>query len=208
MQARFLYPLLLLISSFCTQKQEGSGENIENDVLQEHPLPVTIDESFGDFSLRLDLADRYYILSFSRYDSAYSYQSIRYTASFDSIRYLQEEIETIDKLYNIARDSIIIDLKYAIVGHPLLYHDILKHHIEAVLSDSTPSNTDLRQVMVNNDVYHPLNEWLKTKGFRITGISTEKHGRVPKEDLIRLGYSGTENIPVPFMVWLEIGKNH
>ena len=58
--------------------------------------------------------------------------------------------------------------------------------------------------MLENNVYKPLQDFLKTKNYPITGFETEKHGFVTKENLQKAGFSGDEIIPMPFIVWLKL----
>ena len=62
----------------------------------------------------------------------------------------------------------------------------------------------IKEVMLENKVYKPLNDFLKTKGYSINGFSTEKHGFVTKENLQKVGFPENEIIPMPFIVWILI----
>ena len=56
--------------------------------------------------------------------------------------------------------------------------------------------------MTENNIYEPLYDFLQSKNYEINGIETEKHGFVTKENLQKAGFSGSEIIPLPFIIWL------
>lgn len=179
-------------------------------------VPFIFDRSYGDFNVRVNEGDQYRMLTFSGIDSLNIYRYVKITVVGDSLLNLSSELKTLDLLWDAAMDSIKTDLKSISVGYPLLYEDILKNQIDAFVKDSTwrqmasdarnISYPQLRIIMKEKDVYSPFNNWLQEKGYRTANLSTEKHGFVPESDLKRLGYTGGEIVPVPFMVWLELEK--
>ena len=195
---------LLLVSC----KEKSNSKVPPEELLRPN---LTTDRSYGDFSVRIDLPDGYRILTFSDGDTTGYYRFMKYYTSGDSALSLSSEIEIIEQLYQIAKDSIKTNLNTVSVGYPLLFDDILKNQINAFINLLKIETTDMdyrqmRELMFKNDVYEPLNTWLKSKGYEITGLSTEKHGYGPQEELIRLGFTGRETIPVPFMVWLDVDR--
>ena len=62
------------------------------------------------------------------------------------------------------------------------------------------------EIMLELDVYKPLNDFLKTKGLEIVDMSLEKIGLVLPEILDKYGLDNKTIIPMPHMVWIEIGK--
>ncbi|MBU8892331.1 MAG: hypothetical protein KOO66_06100 [Bacteroidales bacterium] len=184
---------------------------------------VSIEKSVVDYSLKIKGDSVYQILSFWKHKDSTIYKTVKYSVTdFNNPaqeKKLIKEISTIDGLWSIAKDSIKFDLQSFNIGYPLLYSDILKNHIRAFL-DSEDWQNHLRQngkklnyeiikrVMLDNNVYQPLNEFLKTKGYQISGFETEKHGFVTKENLLNAGYSGNEIIPMPFIVWVILNKYH
>ena len=66
----------------------------------------------------------------------------------------------------------------------------------------------IKKVMFDAGVYQSLNDFLKTKGFYISGFETEKHGFVTKENLQKEGYSGNEIVPMPFIVWVTLNQSN
>lgn len=183
---------------------------------------VQISKSNVDFSLKIEQDSIYRILTFWKDVDSTIYSSVKYSISdFNynaSQKNLTDEIITMNQLWEIAKDSISFKLQSFNIGYPLLYSDILKNHIQA-FSDSKEWQYHIskngkkldyeimKKVMFNSNVYKPLNEFLNTKGYFISGFETEKHGFVTKEYLQKAGYSGSEIIPMPFIVWIILVKN-
>jgi len=114
------------------------------------------------------------------------------------------------------RDSKI-NLQSVHVGYPLEYNDVLMRHIEE-FKNSTKWNDYVKEngkkpdykltaeIMLETDVYKPLNDFLKSKGFEITNMSVEKIGLVQPELLEEYGLDNKAIIPMPHMVWINIVK--
>ena len=110
-----------------------------------------------------------------------------------------------------------IQLQSVYVGSPLSYNDVTKRHLDA-FKHSTKWKAYLSEkrktldyqlvanIMFETDVYKPLNDFLKLKGFEIVDISLEKVGMLPAKGLLDDGVNSNEIIPTPHMVWIEIGK--
>ncbi|MEQ8926538.1 MAG: hypothetical protein RLO81_12035 [Fulvivirga sp.] len=162
-----------------------------------------------DFTLSLSMDSVSRVLAFRKHADSASFQFMNYQFSNPNPAFLKSEINYIDYLWKKALDSISIDLKGAMIGYPLEYDDILMNHINAVRSNKSLDMNDyseLREIMYQANIYKPFDGLLKEHGYTLNSISTEKHGRVPKENLLRLGYQDTLLIPVPFMVWLDVKK--
>lgn len=117
---------------------------------------------------------------------------------------------------DIIRDSKI-NLQTVQVGYPSEYRDVLMRHINGFKNSSKwneyvnrngkkPNYELTTQIMLELDVYKPLNDFLKTKGFEIIDMSLEKIGLVLPELLDEYGLDNKAIIPMPHMVWFKIGK--
>ena len=180
---------------------------------------VKITKSDVDYSLIIAHDQVIRTLTFWKDKDSSIYHSVKYDVSdfqeTNSKKNLEDEIQYIKKLWEIAEDSICFSLKSFNIGYPLLYADILKNHINAFLASEDWQNYSRKngkkleyklqkQIMLENNVYKPLQDFLKTKNYSITGFETEKHGFVTKENLQKAGFSGEEIIPMPFIVWLKL----
>lgn len=130
---------------------------------------------------------------------------------------LSDEVQIIDTLWKEAESRIPIHLTTIQIGYPSLYTDVLKQQVTIFSKSKSWQNhvkkngkkLDLklmREIMLNESAYHPIDFLLKKHGYRIKSISTEKHGFVSKEALIKAGFTGKEIIPIPFIVYLLVEK--
>lgn len=180
---------------------------------------VMISKTQVDYSLKIEQDSIYRILTFWKHKDSTIYTSIKYSISDfnenSNPKNLADEIVYIEQLWNIAQDSISMNLKSIIIGYPQVYKDILQNHIEAfkqskewqshVNENGKTLNIELiKKIMFESDMYKPLNDLLRTKGYQVSGFETEKHGFITKENQLKAGYSGQEIIPMPFMVWITI----
>jgi len=128
---------------------------------------------------------------------------------------LSDELQHIETLWNIASDSINIQLNNVFIGYPEEYSDIYlnqinafnqsekwQHHVKK--NGKTLDNKIMHEIMMDYNVYKPLNDFLFERGYRITGFSTEKHGFATRESLKKYGFYGNEIIPLPFIVWISL----
>ena len=177
---------------------------------------VTISKSEVDYSLKIEKDSILRILTFWKEKDSELYTSVKYSVSdfnvISSEKILENEIKSINQLWDIASDSIIFNLQSFNIVYPLLYSDILKNHIQAFidsenwqnhvkLNGKTLNYEIIKMIMEESNVYKPLNVFLNTKNYYISGFETEKHGFVTKENLQKAGYQGTEIIPMPFIIW-------
>lgn len=182
---------------------------------------IKIRKSNVDYSVRSEKDSISRILTFWKDKDSTIYTSVKYSISdFNSIsseKKLIDEINTINQLWDIAKDSITHDLQSFNIAYPLQYSDILKNHIQAFIDSKEWQNhikqygkkldySIIKKVMLENNVYKPLNDFLKTKGYEISGFDTEKHGFVTNKNLQKAGYSENEIIPMPFIVWVILNK--
>ncbi|MCK5169114.1 MAG: hypothetical protein KAQ75_04470 [Bacteroidales bacterium] len=182
---------------------------------------ITISKSKVDYSLKIEKDSTTRILTFWKDKDSTIYTSVKYSVidfkKKSTEINLTDEISTINQLWNIAKDSITFNLQSFNIGYPLLYSDILKNNIQAFIDSKDWQNhikqngekldyNIIKKVMLDADVYQPLNDFLKTKGFYISGFETEKHGFVTKENLQKVSFTGAEIIPMPFIVWGVLSK--
>lgn len=182
---------------------------------------VTISKTNVDYSIKLEQDSIVRILTFYKSADSTVYHAVHYSISDFSHAskefILKNEIEFIQQLWKIAEDSISLELRSANIGYPLEYSDVLYNHIQAFLNSEqwqkhikqNGKKLDyeiIKTVMLKQDVYKTFHDFLKTKGYQISGFSTEKHGFVTKENLQKAGFAGNEIIPIPFMVWITLSK--
>jgi len=112
-----------------------------------------------------------------------------------------------------------IHLQKVYVGDPFTYNDVQKRHIEAFKHSTKWTNylkhrgntidyQLIADIMLESDVYKPLNDFLKLKGFEIVEINLEKVGLIPSKRLEDDGLNSNIIIPTPHMVWIKIGKTN
>lgn len=191
----------------------GCNSNTENRTEKEHIVTDTIPDNLEffkgetDYTIVLVEDSVRRVLSFRKHKDSSIFQYINYQTTHTNKAQLTDEVRIIHKLWDIADDSIIIQPKGLMVGYPLEYSDVLRNQVNAFENEPEFEINDyqkLRKIMVNNHVYEPVEKYLKSRNLRIEKISTEKHGFVPKEDLLELGFPDSLKIPVPFMVWLDL----
>jgi len=182
---------------------------------------IKIEKSIVDYSLKIEQDSIHRTLTFWKNKDSTIYTSVKYSITdFNNVLFekkLFDETSTINQLWDIAKDSINYNLQSFNISYPLYYSDILKNHIKAFNDSKEWQNhieqngkkldyTIIKKVMFENNVYKPLNDFLKTKGYEISGFETEKHGFVTNENLQKAGYSGNKIIPMPFIVWVTLSK--
>ena len=182
---------------------------------------ISISTTSVEYSLTYKQDSIYRILTFWKDKDSTIYTSVKYSViSFETTNLntkLSEEIPFIKQLWNKAEDSIQYNLQSFNIGYPLLYSDVLKNHIQAFLNSKdwqshvkqngrTLNYEIIKKIMLENNIYKPLNDFLKTKGYYISSFETEKHGFITKENLQKAGFTGSEIIPMPFIVWITLKK--
>lgn len=179
---------------------------------------ITFIRSGGDFTVRNQHEGKYCLISFRKTaeDSVYNY--LKYSSCSKSGSF-QHEMNTIDSLWSLARDSIKIELSAADLGYPLEFKSRIKEYIEAFLDSEewmghvsvngkTVNCEIMHKVIFENEIYPELTELFKKHGYTVTGISTEKHGFIIENELKKYGFTGDEIIPVPFMLYWKLDKNN
>jgi len=181
---------------------------------------ISVKKSEVDYSLTYEKDSVYRILTFWKEKDSSIYSSVNYSISDfnknSSPKNLSDELNTINQLWEIAKDSIVFDLQSFNIGYPLLYSDVLKNHIQAFKDSEDWQNhikkngktlnyEIIKKVMLEDNAYTTLNDFLKTKHYYISGFETEKHGFITKENLQKVDFSGSEIIPMPFIVWVILG---
>jgi hypothetical protein len=128
-------------------------------------------------------------------------------------------VEQLDVYWNVANRDNEINLSEVSVhiGYPIEHGDVLKRHLNGFNKSKkwleyvakNYKNPDYKltaELMLELDVYKPLNDFLKSKGFEMVEISLEKIGLVQPELLEEYGLDNKTIIPMPHMVWIKIGK--
>jgi hypothetical protein len=160
-------------------------------------------------------------LLFGKDKNSKIYNLAKYTVSDFSTnpaeKELLNEIEIIQKLWNLAKDSIAIELNSFNIGYPASYIDVLKNHIIAFNSSeewqehiqANGKQLDyaaIKRIMLTGNVYKPLTIFFKKMAIPLQVFDTEKHGFVTKENLLKAGFTGNEIVPMPFMVWITLER--
>lgn len=194
-----------------------NSSSVQEDVIDkgvEILAKVEVRRSVVDYTLVLKSDSTTRSLAFYRNKDSTVYNHMNYQFYTDNEVLLKDELVLINILWDIAQDSIELNLTSLMIGYPLEYQDVLQNQILAFRD--TPEWNDVREedlfqnyglmrgIMKSKRVYYPLDSLLETKGLVIQEFSTEKHGYVPKDELKKLGFDETLKIPVPFMVWIGV----
>ncbi|MGE0088047.1 MAG: hypothetical protein AB7S50_01070 [Bacteroidales bacterium] len=180
---------------------------------------VSIQKTESDYTLKIETDSIIRHLTFWKDKETDVYSGCKYSCSKFKVLAkplsLKDEIKNIEILWKMAEDSISIALNRVFIGYPEEYSDIFlnqinafnqseewQHHIKK--NGKTLNNKIMHEIMMDYNVYEPLNNLLSEKGFRIIDFSTEKHGFATRESLKNHGFTGNEIIPLPFMVWVII----
>jgi len=213
-----LLSLAILVLSCSGNENRGTSAS-EDTLHTRHPTAwpsnLKVKRSEVDFSLLLRDSLDYRVLIFSKQSDSVQFVHMKYSSVVSDSLLLENEINTIKRLWNIASDSIDISLSSVNIGYPMEYKDVLKRQIEAFLSDKEwrefvnengkKVNYELtRKIMLDHGVYDQISPLLQEKGYKVIGLSTEKHGFVSADQLKALGYEGNEVVPVPFIVYLTL----
>lgn len=177
---------------------------------------ITFTRSSVDFSVRNDIDGKYCLVSFRKTADDTVYNYLKYS-SCTKCESFANEMKMIDSLWTLAEDSIKIDLNAADLGYPLEFKGKIKEYIQTFLDSEEwmghvsvkgkSLNYDImRKVIFENEIYPEITELFNNRGYTVTGISTEKHGFVIENELIKYGYTGDEIIPVPFMLYWKLEK--
>jgi hypothetical protein len=177
---------------------------------------ITIAETEREYSLKYSDEASYRLLRFNRgvEDSLFSY--FNFSRSGKSLTFVNE-MAVLDTLFGIAAKKIEIGLKSASVGYPLEYPDIMPDYIQAFLDSeewqthATVEGKELNYAVMHDiirgsTIFSGLVDLMYLHGYYISGISSEKHGFVTKDDLIRYGFKGDEIIPMPFMLYWKVER--
>ncbi len=213
----FIY---LFVIFSCTQKNSDKVYNENSDTTQAISHSLIIGNDSTSLSFRDSVNYPNIQISFIKNKDSAAYSTLRisnyyYQANIDTsftLEYLSEQLSTI---WAIVEMENKISLTHVSVGYPLEYTDVLINQIEAFKNSPQwqPHLYEsklwldyelIKATMLEADVYKPLNNFLKTKGFHISGFHLEKHGYVTKNKLEELGYDTNMMIPVPFIVWIDI----
>jgi hypothetical protein len=180
---------------------------------------LTLDKSADELSLKLTDKENYSVLTFRKSSGDSVFTFLKYSKS-RKMESLASECRTIDSLWVIAEKAekdAKIELSSASIGYPLEYPDIMPDYIQAFLdSEEWQTHATVKGKELNYAVMHDiirgstifsgLVDLMYLHGYYISGISSEKHGFVTKDDLIRYGFKGDEIIPMPFMLYWKVER--
>lgn len=177
---------------------------------------ISFSRSETNFSIRDQDGDKYCLLTFRKTaeDSVFNY--LKYSSCSKKGEFVHE-LAVVDSLWKLAQDSIKIYLTAADLGYPLEFKAKIKEYIQTFLDSEewmehvsvngkTLNYEIMRKVILENEIYPEIDELFCKHGYNITGINTEKHGFVIKNELIKYGFKGDEIIPVPFMLYWKLER--
>lgn len=159
---------------------------------------------------------------FSKHPDSVNYTNLFITSYYDGVNEQKHDLESLIESFHVywyvAEKYTEIQLSTASVGYPSEYNDILKRHIaafknSAAWNDYVDKNGNIpnyeltKSIMLDADVYKPLNDFLKAKGYEIADLGLEKIGYIDPKSLENAGLDNNIIIPVPHMVWINIGKS-
>ncbi len=163
------------------------------------------------------------LFGFAKYEDEDHYSNIFIKRYFDtelnaSIHNLETLLKELDAFWEVVKRYSPIELSSASIGYPASYPDVLKRHIEAFINSDkwveyaqeNGKKVDYeltRSIMMEADVYKPLNDFLKTKGYCISDFRFEKMYYIKPEKLKADGYEVDFIIPLPYSVWIRVTKN-
>lgn len=178
-----------------------------------------VTETDIDFTISKKSSDLQWVLSLEKPLNSFTYTNLHFSinAYIDTTLLLKNEIAVMEELWGKLFEDLTINLHSVNVGYPLEYQDVLENLINAFInSEEWQAHTHkkekkldyplIRKVLLEKKVYAPMEEFLAKNNYRISEIQTEKHGFLEQKDLVELGYSGDEIIPVPFIVWIIVEK--
>lgn len=129
---------------------------------------------------------------------------------------LSSSITDLHLFWNYAQLENGIKLKGISVPLVTRFSDITKRHIEAFIhskawqeyikeSPNTPNVELTTSIILEQDIYKPLHDFLKHKGYTITGLRLEKLEYMQASDLQNLGYY--KDLIIPFSsVQINVAK--
>jgi len=178
---------------------------------------ITVTESDREYSLKYDTdSASYRVLRFSKgfEDSLFTYLNYSRSNKTDGF---EKEMTILDTLFGKSIGKIDLDLISASIGYPLEFDDVMPKYIKTFLDSKQWSDHIkakgreldyklMRKVILECGVFESFLSLLKKYGYDVKELSTEKHGFVLKEDLIKYGFQGDEIIPVPFMMYWSLEK--
>lgn len=173
-----------------------------------------IKKSEKEYSIGYEEDGLYRILTFYKENEKKAYSKAWYRVSKMKAKdlYLQDEIKIIDKLWMESLKEIEIEIDSINIGVPKLYADIFSIYIETFLKSEKWMNSSnknevlMREIIKESKIYKSLEEFLFVKSYKIKEFSTEKHGFISKETLLKKGKTGNEKILMPYMLWIKLEK--
>ena len=124
---------------------------------------------------------------------------------------LQEHIENIDSCWNYMANLGEINITSLGLSSPRNYPDIAANQVRAFNEDldwkSNPSN-NIEAIMLKYDVYKPINDFLKLKGFAISGFAMEKMSTISEEEQKSMGIENPVSVPSPMAINIYVEKTN
>ncbi len=170
-------------------------------------------ENYLAFKKKTDFARTSFMFHHSKNSKEYSLLFIRNT---NKDLTLNSSMADLHLFWNYAQQENGIKLKGISVPLVTRFSDITKRHIEAFMhskawqeyikvSPNTPNTELTTSIILEHDIYKPLHDFLKGKGYKIKGLRLEKLGYMQASDLQDLGYS--EDLIIPFSgVQINVSK--
>lgn len=140
---------------------------------------------------------------------------------------LSSYIKQLDSCWNYAARLGSINIKRLGLLTPQYYPDILKNQVTAFNKDELwkskttndkisnneifgwiPSNNWAGNIMMNNDVYKPINDFLKQKGFKISWYALEKLIQISESKQKELGVDSVILVPSALAINIFVSKSN
>lgn len=122
---------------------------------------------------------------------------------------LQTHIENIDSCWNYVAKLGKMNITTLGLSPPDNYPDIAKNQTLAFNADSnwkSNSYNSIEKVMLKYDVYKPFNNFLKTKGFAISGYIMEKMSSISPGKQKSMGFENTVHVPSPMAISIFVER--
>jgi hypothetical protein len=138
---------------------------------------------------------------------------------------LHEFIKNLSFYWDYVEKSDSINLNSLGLSSPHNYPDIAKNQVMAFKRDeewNSTENTGIKntktlmlsttykmtaEIMLRQDVYKPVNDFLKQKGFEISGFDVEKMGGISEEVQKEMGVKKPVLVPSPLMIMIYVEKS-
>lgn len=226
-----LFTLQILFFISCKSVSEEQFESSSNEVITKKEKPLFHSVICKDSLVITFQKHDSLSISFHRQHKDSAWSSISFGRwphkvfdKTDTIN-LSSYVKQIDTCWNYVSELGVINIKSLGLLAPQHYPDILKNQINAFNNDElwkskttnnkisnnevfdwVPSLNWSGNIMMNNDVYKPINDFLKQKGFKISWYALEKLIEIPESKQNELGVDSVILIPSALAINVSVSK--